>query len=76
MLRLVCLLLLMGCAPNEKVQPKLVHKYKREDVVYVKPDSLRSRVFYVWPDKLAYTVVHIDSFYNAKTMYKEESELY
>jgi hypothetical protein len=70
-------LLLMGCTSNN-VTPtnKPVHKYKRDDVVYVKPDSLRTRVFYVWPDKLAYTVMHIDSLYNAKVMYKEESELY
>ena len=68
---------LIGCTSNDvKPTPKLIHKYKNQDVVYTKPDSVRMRVFYVWPDKLGYTLLHIDSLYNAKVVYKEESELY
>jgi hypothetical protein len=67
----------MGCASNDvKPTPKLVHKYKKDDIVYTKPDSLKMRVFYVWPDKLAYTLLHYDYVNNVTPVTKNESELY
>ena len=75
MLRVVCLLLLMGCTSKE-MAPIIVHKYKKNDIVYTKPDSLKMRVFYVWPDKLAYTLLHYDYVNNVTPVTKNESELY
>jgi len=75
MLKVVCLLLLMGCTSKE-MTPIIVHKYKKDDIVYMKPDSLKMRVFYVWPDKLAYTLLHYDYVNNVTPVTKNESEVY
>jgi len=75
MLKVVCLLLLMVCTSKE-MTPIIVHKYKKDDIVYMKPDSLKMRVFYVWPDKLTYTLLHYDYVNNVTPVTKKESELY
>jgi len=75
MLKVVCLLLLMGCTSKE-MTPIIVHKYKKDDIVYMKPDSLKMRVFYVWPDKLAYTLLHYEYVNNVTPVTKNESEVY
>ncbi len=51
-------------------------KYKKGDVIYVKPDSLRGTIINSWEGNTKYEVKYFDSEGEEQTMYIEEFEIY
>ncbi len=75
LLVLLLLIFIAGCVErNESTNTSL--KYKKGDVIYVKPDSLRGTIINSWEGNTKYEVKYFDSEGEEQSMHIEEFEIY
>ena len=66
--------LLYSCGEvNRKQTPP---KYKQGDVVYLKPDSTKAVISYVWVDNNSYSVDYYDAEHEPQSMHVPEYGVY